>query len=65
MSCAPVEISPPRKKKKWEAVSSYDSGYEHSLEHVIEVKNLVDGAEAEAAPETKRPPRTLAAAGGC
>ena len=32
-------------------VTSYDSGYEHSLEHWLEVKQLVEAAAAETAPK--------------
>jgi hypothetical protein len=32
-------------------VTSYDSGYEHSPEHWFEVKQLVEAADAEAAPK--------------
>jgi hypothetical protein len=28
-------------------VSSYDTGYEHSLEHLIDVQKIVDEADAE------------------
>jgi hypothetical protein len=36
-------------------VTSYDSGYEHSLEHWLAVQQLVEAAEAE--PESARPAR--------
>jgi len=40
-------------------VTSYDSGYEHSLEHWLAVQQLVEGAEAE--PESARPARSALA----
>jgi len=36
-------------------VTSYDSGYEHSLEHWLAVRQLVEAAEAEPAPARKAP----------
>jgi len=36
-------------------VTSYDSGYEHSLEHWLEVKQMVEAAAAETAPKTPLP----------
>jgi len=40
-------------------VTSYDSGYEHSLEHWLAVQKLVETAEAE--PESARPARLVLA----
>ncbi len=37
----------PKKAAPRPAVTSYDSGYEHSLEHLVEVRRLVDEAEQE------------------
>jgi len=36
-------------------VTSYDSGYEHSLEHWLEVKRLVEAAAAEPARKAALP----------
>lgn len=36
-------------------VTSYDSGYEHSLEHWLKVKQLVEAADAEPEPARTAP----------
>ena len=45
-----LTIASPSKRLR---VTSYDSGYEHSLEHWLEVKQLVEAAAAE--PPCKAP----------
>ncbi len=39
-------------------LASYDSGYEHSLDHWIELQHLLDEAENGPAPFTLAPSRT-------
>jgi hypothetical protein len=53
---APQAATPNRGRPR---VTSYDSGYEHSLEHWLAVQQLVEAAEAE--PESARPARSALA----
>ena len=67
MSCATLNISTAPEPNRRPLITSYDSDYEHSLEHYVAVRRLVDEADIDAGrviAEKKDSARVFAASAG-